>query len=74
MFPVFYMLHGSLASSILQYRVDRLDGAREKAKSYDPPYRLVLIPPGLLDHSSTMGSGTMFPWESAFTGEEVCGC
>lgn len=39
----------------MEYRFNRIPGAREKAKSYNPPY-----------------NGTMFPWESAFTGEETC--
>jgi trehalose/maltose hydrolase-like predicted phosphorylase len=44
-----------MVQSLLLYRFNRLDGARQKAKSYDPPY-----------------SGTMFPWESAFSGVETC--
>ncbi len=56
MYPNLLSLYPRLAKSGLQYRFNRLDEARQKAKSYNPPY-----------------SGIMFPWESAFTGGEVCG-
>eukprot|EP01113_Clastostelium_recurvatum_P039091 TRINITY_DN5929_c0_g1_i2.p1 TRINITY_DN5929_c0_g1~~TRINITY_DN5929_c0_g1_i2.p1 ORF type:complete len:711 (+),score=173.12 TRINITY_DN5929_c0_g1_i2:162-2135(+) len=55
MFPSLALLYQDLASSVLQYRFDRIPGAQAKAKSYTPPY-----------------AGAMFPWESAFTGQEVC--
>ena len=55
MFPGVLLTHPDVAASLLEYRFNRLDGARDKAKSYSPPF-----------------GGAMFPWESAFTGEEVC--
>jgi trehalose/maltose hydrolase-like predicted phosphorylase len=55
MYPPLLLLHSDIAQSLIQYRYDRLDGARQKAKSYTPPF-----------------AGTMFPWESAFSGVETC--
>jgi len=55
MFPGVALTHPDTAQTLLDYRLARLSGAREKASSYSPPF-----------------SGAMFPWESAFTGEEVC--
>eukprot|EP01031_Cornospumella_fuschlensis_P033191 gene33192-40158_t len=55
MYPPLLFTHSFLARALLQYRFDRLDGARQKAQSYSPPF-----------------SGTMFPWESAFSGVETC--
>lgn len=55
MYPPLLYLHPSISQSLIQYRFDRLDGARLKAASYDPPF-----------------SGVMFPWESAFSGQETC--
>lgn len=55
MYPPVLMLHNDIARSLVDYRFNRLDGARQKAASYDPPW-----------------SGTMFPWESAFSGVETC--
>ncbi len=43
--------------AILQYRINNVKGAARKAKSYGP----------VLDYE-----GLMYPWESAFTGDEVC--
>lgn len=54
MLPPLILLRPDVAKSALIYRYNRLDGAKMKAKSYDPPYE-----------------GSMFPWESASTGEEV---
>jgi trehalose/maltose hydrolase-like predicted phosphorylase len=55
MWPGLNLLHPDMSESLLQYRVNRIAGAEEKAKSYAPPF-----------------AGSMFPWESALTGEEVC--
>ena len=56
MFPNLVMLHPGIANSILQYRYNRIAGAEQKAQSY----------------VGMNYTGTMFPWESAFTGEETC--
>jgi protein-glucosylgalactosylhydroxylysine glucosidase len=53
--PTVRLLYPDLASSLIQYRFERMDGARQKALSYSPPF-----------------SGTMWPWESAYTGVETC--
>ena len=55
MYPPINLLHPDMAQSLLQYRVDRIRGAKTKAATYSPPY-----------------SGSMFPWESALSGEETC--
>lgn len=55
MYPPLLNLQPSISQSLIKYRFDRLDGARQKAKSYNPPF-----------------SGTMFPWESAYSGLETC--
>lgn len=55
MYPPLLLLQPTIAESLSQYRFDRLDGARQKAASYSPPWQ-----------------GTMFPWESAFSGVETC--
>jgi protein-glucosylgalactosylhydroxylysine glucosidase len=55
MYPSLLLLQPPIARSLIQYRFDRLDGARMKAQSYSPPW-----------------AGTMFPWESAFSGVETC--
>ena len=55
MFPGVLLTHPDVANSLLQYRLARLPGARDKARSYSPPF-----------------AGAMFPWESAYTGEETC--
>lgn len=55
MYPPLLYLHPEIAHSLIDYRFNRLEGARIKAASYDPPF-----------------SGTMFPWESAFSGVETC--
>jgi protein-glucosylgalactosylhydroxylysine glucosidase len=56
MYPSILMLYPGIANSILQYRYNRIPGAEEKAQSY----------------VGMNYTGTMFPWESAFTGEETC--
>lgn len=38
MFPPLLLWHPPIARSLLQYRHDRIPQAREKAKSYNPPY------------------------------------
>ena len=55
MFPPILLLHPDAADTLLSYRVARLPGAREKARSYSPPF-----------------DGAMFPWESAYSGQETC--
>eukprot|EP01116_Phalansterium_solitarium_P016178 TRINITY_DN3701_c0_g1_i1.p1 TRINITY_DN3701_c0_g1~~TRINITY_DN3701_c0_g1_i1.p1 ORF type:complete len:702 (-),score=253.28 TRINITY_DN3701_c0_g1_i1:809-2914(-) len=55
MYPTLMVFFPDVAASLLDYRFNRIPGAEQKAKSYNPPY-----------------AGAMFPWESAFTGEEVC--
>lgn len=55
MYPSLLYLHPLISKSLLAYRFDRMDGARSKAASYNPPY-----------------AGTMYPWESAFSGIETC--
>jgi protein-glucosylgalactosylhydroxylysine glucosidase len=55
MYPPLLMLHPDISQSLLQYRFNRIDGAKLKAQSYTPPF-----------------SGTMFPWESAYSGVETC--
>eukprot|EP01034_Spumella_vulgaris_P028827 gene28827-35758_t len=55
MYPPMLFLHPNISLGLMQYRYDRLEGARAKALTYSPPY-----------------NGTMFPWESAFSGVETC--
>lgn len=44
MYPPILLLHDDIAESLLQYRYDRIDGARRKAQSYDPPYEGTMFP------------------------------
>lgn len=44
MYPPILFLYPDLAASLIQYRYDRLEGAREKARSYTPPYSGVMFP------------------------------
>jgi protein-glucosylgalactosylhydroxylysine glucosidase len=44
MYPPMMYLHEDIARSLIQYRFDRLDGARSKAKSYQPPYNGTMFP------------------------------
>jgi len=53
MFPPILVLQPSMARSLVEYRVARLDAALDYARS-------------------TGWSGARFPWESAYTGGEVC--
>ena len=55
MYPPMLFLHPNISLGLMQYRYDRLEGARLKALTYNPPY-----------------NGTMFPWESAYSGVETC--
>ncbi len=55
MYPPLLFLHPNISLSLVQYRFNRLEGARQKALSYSPPF-----------------NGTMFPWESAYSGVETC--
>lgn len=56
MLPVMMLFHRRHVESVLQYRLHRLPGARQKARSYpDGGYR-----------------GAMWPWESGFAGVEAC--
>ncbi|KAM9957648.1 hypothetical protein ACTFIW_012615 [Dictyostelium discoideum] len=57
MLPPILLLNPKLVRDcLLQYRINNLPGAHEKALSY----------------KSNNYTGFMFPWESAFTGIEVC--
>eukprot|EP01060_Flectonema_neradi_P022022 TRINITY_DN3019_c2_g2_i1.p1 TRINITY_DN3019_c2_g2~~TRINITY_DN3019_c2_g2_i1.p1 ORF type:complete len:696 (+),score=137.70 TRINITY_DN3019_c2_g2_i1:75-2162(+) len=53
MYPAMLLFQPAIASSLLQYRFERIPAAENKA-------------------SSKGYEGTNFPWESAFTGDEVC--
>lgn len=56
MYPPILFFHPWLAeATFLRYRLQHIDGARMKAKSYNKGYQ-----------------GTMYPWESASSGIEVC--
>ncbi|KAF2072925.1 hypothetical protein CYY_005747 [Polysphondylium violaceum] len=56
MYPPMLILYPSIArDGMLQYRINNLAGAHEKALSYNKGYQ-----------------GYMFPWESGFSGYEVC--
>lgn len=81
MYPGLLFFRSKLAKSLLQYRFDRLDGARLKALSYSPPFSGMKITSRfqnsrltfLINHINMIFYlGTMFPWESAFSGEETC--
>jgi len=53
MFPALLLLQPKASRALLDYRLNRLEAARDYA-------------------ASTGWSGVRFPWESAFTGGEVC--
>ena len=38
------MMQPELAAALVQYRFERLAGARHKATTYDPPYRGAMMP------------------------------
>jgi trehalose/maltose hydrolase-like predicted phosphorylase len=44
MYPPMLALHPTLARSLLQYRFDRIPGARIKAHSYTPPFDGTMFP------------------------------
>jgi trehalose/maltose hydrolase-like predicted phosphorylase len=44
MYPPLLMLYPDIAESLLLYRFQRLEGAKIKAKSYDPPYEGFMFP------------------------------
>ena len=44
MFPTINLLYPSIAQSMLQYRVNRLPGARFKATTYSPPFQGAMFP------------------------------
>lgn len=44
MYPSLLLLHNDIAKSLVQYRFDRLEGARSKALSYDPPFGGAMFP------------------------------
>ena len=44
MFPPLLLWHPPIARSLLQYRHDRIPQAREKARSYKPPYEGAMWP------------------------------
>ncbi len=60
MYPALLLLHPELAASMLDYRFDRLEGARQNA-----------ILKGVTEGLPWQSSVTWFPWESADTGQEA---
>jgi hypothetical protein len=44
MYPALLLLQPALAHALLQYRFDRLAGARQKAQSYSPPFGGAMFP------------------------------
>ena len=66
MWPPLLMLDPLCAKSALQYRFNRQAGARLKAKQCGSPNHAYCQP----SYVNANGS-LMFPWESAFTGDEV---
>ncbi|CAM9360841.1 unnamed protein product, partial [Ectocarpus fasciculatus] len=44
MYPPMLFLHADIAEGLMQYRVNRLNGGREKALSYDPPFEGTMFP------------------------------
>lgn len=44
MFPPILLLHPDTAATLLEYRVNRLPGAREKALTYSPPFAGAMFP------------------------------
>lgn len=63
MYPSLVLWHPEIAASILDYRFQRQDEARVKAKSYKPPYSGTMFP----WESALMGSEACPSWAS--TGE-----
>jgi protein-glucosylgalactosylhydroxylysine glucosidase len=57
MFPAINIFHPQLAESVLDYRIDRLEAAHEFARTFAPKHNW---------------QGTMFPWESGYSGRNVC--
>jgi trehalose/maltose hydrolase-like predicted phosphorylase len=66
MWPPLLMLDPACAKSALQYRFDRLPGARGKAADCGTANHAACP----ADYSAPV-EAAMFPWESAFTGHEV---
>lgn len=57
MYPPVLLTNPEIAQGgILQYRINHVEGARQKAKSY----------------VNASYEGIMFPWESAYSGDETC--
>ena len=44
MWPGLNLLHPDMSESLLQYRVDRIAGAEQKALSYTPPFAGAMFP------------------------------
>ena len=44
MWPSLNLLYPDIAASMLQYRLDRLPGARFKTTTYNPPYAGAMFP------------------------------
>lgn len=61
MFPPLLLLHPDLARSMLEYRYERLEGARQNA-----------ILKGVTEGTPWQSEVAYFPWESARTGQEAC--
>eukprot|EP01094_Clydonella_sp_ATCC50884_P024299 TRINITY_DN6053_c0_g1_i6.p1 TRINITY_DN6053_c0_g1~~TRINITY_DN6053_c0_g1_i6.p1 ORF type:complete len:619 (+),score=112.96 TRINITY_DN6053_c0_g1_i6:506-2362(+) len=86
MFPPLLLTHPIVARSLLEYRHRHTAGAALKALSYRgemcnasaPPAPLLSSFGGVASRGGGGGiagcgyEGLMFPWESAFTGNEVC--
>lgn len=68
MFPPLLMLEPKSAKSVLQYRFDRREPARAKAKACGNPLQSY-CPPGYQQRVAP--EALMFPWESAHTGADV---
>lgn len=74
MYPGMLLLHPDTAASLLEYRVKRLAGGRERynihARTPTHPILVTAAREKALSYSPPFG-GAMFPWESAFTGAIV---
>ena len=68
MYPPLLMLDPPCAKSVLEYRWNRRDGAKAKAKLCGTPNHASSGGQGALDLSD---DALMFPWESCLTGQEV---
>ena len=60
MWPPLLLLHPPIASSLLEYRVQRIEQAKQKALSYSPPYAGAMFP----WESASTGVETCPSWAS----------